>query len=56
MCKLLSGMRVEADALFDEQLIQTDFDAIVMPGGLAGVTTFTDNPLLIETVRNYLKD
>jgi protein deglycase len=55
-CKLLSGMKVEADEIFNEELLENDYDAIVMPGGISGVTTFTDNPLFMEFIRTQLKD
>ena len=55
-CKLLSGMRVEADEIFNEQLLQNEYDAVVMPGGISGVTTFTDNPLFLTFIRTQLKD
>lgn len=35
------------------QIADSDFAAIVLPGGLQGAQTFHDSPLLIETVRQY---
>ena len=36
LCTLMHGIKVEADAILDENLVGNDFDAIVMPGGLPG--------------------
>ena len=50
-------MKIEADEMFSEELMENnDYDAIVMPGGLAGVTNFADNEFFVETIKKYLKD
>lgn len=46
------GVRLLADAPLVE-VADNDYAAIVLPGGLKGAETFRDNPLLVETVRQY---
>lgn len=46
------GVRLLADAPLVE-VADTDFAAIVLPGGLQGAETFRDSPLLVETVRQF---
>ena len=51
------GVKIEADELFSIDLVnQNQFDAIVLPGGLAGANTFRDSPELIETLKRFLND
>ena len=46
-----------ATHIFNQQLLNTqNFDAIILPGGLEGAQTFRDNPLLIETLKNFMED
>ncbi len=44
------GVRILADAALVD-VADSDFDAIVLPGGLKGAECFRDSPLLVETVR-----
>ncbi|EPD6682820.1 protein deglycase YajL [Cronobacter sakazakii] len=46
------GVRLLADAPLVE-VADGDFDVIVLPGGLKGAEAFRDNPLLVETVRQF---
>ena len=41
------GVKVEADALFEKEMLE-ECDAIVLPGGLGGATSFSNNAVLIE--------
>ena len=51
------GVKVQADQFFDENLVRNNwFDAIVLPGGLAGANAFRDSPLLVETTKQFLKE
>ncbi|MFH8133666.1 protein deglycase YajL [Pantoea osteomyelitidis] len=46
------GVRLLVDAPLVE-VADNNFAAIVLPGGLKGAETFRDNPLLVETVRQF---
>ena len=46
------GVRLLADAPL-VQVVDDDFAAIVLPGGLKGAEYFRDSPLLIEAVRQF---
>lgn len=46
------GVRLLADAPLVD-VADNDFAAIVLPGGLKGAEAFRDNPLLVETVRQF---
>ncbi|WP_337024545.1 MULTISPECIES: protein deglycase YajL [unclassified Pantoea] len=46
------GVRLLADAPLVE-VADNDYDAVVLPGGLKGAETFSDSPLLVETVRQF---
>ncbi|KZE24227.1 protein deglycase YajL [Cronobacter sakazakii] len=46
------GVRLLADAPLVE-VADSDFDVIVLPGGLKGAEAFRDSPLLVETVRQF---
>ena len=49
------GVKIEADALFDEELaIDSNFDAIVLPGGLGGAKAFQESNLLVSALKRYL--
>lgn len=50
------GVKVEADALLDDKLLQSSFDAIVLPGGLGGANAFKESSLLVSTVKEYLSN
>ena len=47
------GVRLLADAPL-ARVADGEYDAIVLPGGLQGAECFRDNPLLIETVRQFI--
>lgn len=44
------GVKIVADTQL-VKIIEQDFDAIVLPGGLKGAEAFRDNPLIIEKIR-----
>lgn len=46
------GVRLLADAPL-VQVVDEEFDAIVLPGGLKGAECFRDSPLLVEAVRQF---
>lgn len=46
------GVKLLADAPLVE-VADGEFDIIVLPGGLKGAECFRDNPLLVETVRQF---
>lgn len=46
------GVKLLADAPLVE-VADGDYDVIVLPGGLKGVECMRDNPLLVETVRQF---
>ncbi|MFG1175631.1 protein deglycase YajL [Erwiniaceae bacterium CAU 1747] len=46
------GVRLLADAPL-VQVVDEEFDAIVLPGGLKGAECFHDSPLLVEAVRQF---
>lgn len=46
------GVRLLADAPL-VQVVDDEFDAIVLPGGLKGAEYFRDSPLLVEAVRQF---
>ena len=46
------GVKLLADVPLVE-VADGDFDVIVLPGGLKGAQCFRDNPLLVETVRQF---
>ena len=50
------GIKIHADELFDQELLQNDYDAIVMPGGGPGCEAMSKCELLIETLKKYLQD
>ena len=56
MSVLSRGMKVEADALLDEKLMENEFDAVVMPGGLPGSEHFSESPLFVKKLKYYLAD
>lgn len=46
------GVRLLTDAPL-VQVVDDEFDAIVLPGGLKGAEYFRDSPLLVEAVRQF---
>ena len=57
MSVLMQGLKVEADEILDQDLVDNnDYDAIVMPGGLPGSDHFRDCPILVQTLKKYLQD
>lgn len=48
---MLKGSKIVADTQL-VKIIEQDFDAIVLPGGLKGAEAFRDNPLIIEKFAN----
>ena len=51
------GVKLEADKLFSEDLINnSDFDAIVLPGGLGAANAFKNSETLIQLLKKYLKN
>ena len=56
MSTLSRGMKVEADAILDQNLMENDFDAVVMPGGMPGADHFSECPLFVKKLKYYLAD
>ena len=51
------GVKVEADELFDEELLQkNEFDAVVLPGGGKGSSIMGENPILVGLMKRFLAD
>ena len=50
-CQMSRGMSITADALLrDEAVLQTKYDAIVLPGGLEGAKTLAKEKLLLGKI------
>ena len=56
-CQMSRGMSITADALLrDEAVLQTKYDAIVLPGGLEGAKTLAKEKLLLGKIALQMKE
>ena len=55
MSTMSRGVKIEADTRL-EKVMNDQFDAIVLPGGLKGAEAFRDSEMLVDMVRQYLND